>query len=561
MFSHTTKLIGAASAVAFTFTLGVAAEPAKKAPSSGGGAINLKLSDYIQTVMRRNETIQGQILGAEASRRKYRAEFGVFEPELVGSAQRVRNKRPNTVEQRRNLQGVEVLDETNNLYDVGLETLVPTGAKIRLGYTLSDLNNNLRAPGDTTADTIANPTGHTHEYQSFVGATLTQPLLKNAGWGATLANIRLAALDSDAAFQDYRRQLMVTLSQAESAYWNLYLAQEQVRFLGESVALAETIRKDASEKAKAGKGAELDVLEAESGLALRRTKQNEAQQKYAEAVGQVLTYAGTPPAPGDNRIHAADRPASGGVPLSYHDSCRTAFDLNPDYQIQKSKVEEAGLKVGVAKNQALPEFNLKGSYGFNGLGDSPSQAWDDQQSQDFPSWSFGVEFRIPITGGVRGRNETAAARLAYQQSQLALHGLGSQLSNAINNAISKVQTSRASVRDYETTVNFNENLLKTQIARLEAGKIEARRVLEVEAQLFEARQSLAEARVQYERALIELSLAEGSILKHRNVELTRNELRTKTKAMLKDKQLVIDESPVPVQKDFQFAPARCVLRD
>ena len=57
----------------------------------------------------------------------------------------------------------------------------------------------------------------------------------------TLANLRLTALESDIAFQEYRRQLMLTLSQAESAYWNLYYAQEQLRFFKESISVAESI--------------------------------------------------------------------------------------------------------------------------------------------------------------------------------------------------------------------------------------------------------------------------------------------------------------------------------
>src|SRR5687767_3005752 len=101
-----------------------------------GNEVRLTLKDYLRMVLEKNETIQAQLLATEASHQRALAEHGAFEPEFAGSAQHVRNKRPNTVEQQRNLAGVPVLDERNDLYDAGIEALTKTGAKVRLGYAL-----------------------------------------------------------------------------------------------------------------------------------------------------------------------------------------------------------------------------------------------------------------------------------------------------------------------------------------------------------------------------------------------------------------------------------------
>src|SRR4029077_21090690 len=151
---------------------------------------------------------------------------GAFEPDWVSSILREANKRTNNTQQQAAQGGQFLFSERNTIYDTGIESLVPTGGKIRLGYTLSDLVNNVNP-----LPFFQSPTNKfIQEYQTFVGVTLTQPLLKNAGFGATLAKTRLAALESDVAFQQYRRQLMLTISGAEAAYWNLYFAQEQSRF-------------------------------------------------------------------------------------------------------------------------------------------------------------------------------------------------------------------------------------------------------------------------------------------------------------------------------------------
>ncbi len=494
------------------------AEPSK-------GKKPLKLDDYLRMVVERNETIQAQLFGTESSRQRALAERGAFEPEWVSSATREANKRRNTTEQQRNLAGVPILDERNNRFDSAIEQLTPTGAKIRLGYTLNNFNNNL-GPVSVTGSTRSD------EWQGFAGATVTQPLLKN-GWGAaSLAALRIGAINSESAFQEYRRQLMVTLSQAEAAYWGVYFAQEQSRFLDESVSVAESILHDSREKLKAGKGSELEVLEAEAGIALRHTKRNEAQQRSSEAMSQLLVHSGQTPGDQPGGYVAIDDPNLVLPHAGYEESWRSAVELNPDYLMQHKKLEEALVRLGFAKNQRLPELNLKGSAGLNGLGLSAGDAWDETTSGDFPSWSIGAEFRLPLGGGIRGRHELEAMRATVLQTQFQLQGMETQIANALNNTLKKLRITRATIDDYDTMVRFNERLLKTERERLLVGKVEGHRVLEVEAGLFEVKQGMADARVQLRRAAIELYLAEGSTLKRRGMEFTPNDLRDQTRRLL-----------------------------
>jgi len=227
----------------------------------------LALKEFLDSVLERNESLQIRLLEVRIAQKRLKAESGVFEPELLLGYDRVENKRENTAEQRRS-SGVTVFEERNNIYTSGLEGLIPTGGKIRLGSTLSDLRNNLQDP--ILGMIYTNKPGE--EYLSFAGISLTQPLLKNAWFSSAMANIRLAGLVGDVAFQEYRRQLMIVITTAEAAYWNLFLSQEQVRFFRESVQLSESLVKDNEERLRTGRGSELEVLEARSGVALRRTK-------------------------------------------------------------------------------------------------------------------------------------------------------------------------------------------------------------------------------------------------------------------------------------------------
>lgn len=522
---------------------------AQSVTNANNAATNsLRLNQFIQTVLQRNESIQLRLLEMEITRRRSQAEYGAFEPDLVIAASREENKRENTAEQRRSLR-VDFFEEENNVYRTGIEGLVPSGAKIRLGYTMRDLNNNLQDPR-LASGTISTNGPKIDEYQTFAGFNITQPLLKGFGTVNTYANIRLAALASDVAFQEYRRQLMETIATAEAAYWNLFMMQEQVKFFRESVAVAQGIVQDNRVRAEAGRGAELEVLEAEAGLALRQTKLAEAQQKRNEAQLQIMTLSSDPALAPHPVVEVADQPALDAATPEFLRSADAAFDLNPDYQSQLRKIKQENIRLAYAKNQRLPQLDLSASYGLNGLGESVSESHEDIERQSFPSWSIGFELHIPLGGGIRARNEFAAAKLRKEQALIALKQIETQIINAVQAAIQKVQSARDAVENNQKVVVFHQSLLKTQLERLDVGKVESRKVLEVDAALFESRNAVLDATVQYERANLELELVQGATLKSRALDFSKEELRNRTKAFLQERRVV----KMPVSKK-SMAPA------
>ena len=512
----------------------------------------LTLQRFLQLVLQRNEDVQLRLLEMEITQRRFKAEHGAFEPDFVLGASREENERENTAEQRRSLR-VNVFDEQNNVYRAGLEGLVPGGARIRLGYTMRDLNNNLQDPR-LAPGTITTNGAKVDEFQSFAGINLTQPLLKNFGLKASLANIRLAALGSDIAYQEYRRRLMETIATAEAAYWNLFMAQEQVRFFRESAALAESILADNRVRLEAGVGSELEVLEAEAGVALRQTRLAEAEQKRKEAEMHVMTLYSDSAFSAHPVVEAVDRPVlAPGLP-EFLESAEAAFELNPDYQAQQKRIRQEDIRLAYARNQRLPQLDLFASYGLNGLGDSPSASHDDLERRSFPSFSAGFELHVPLAGNIKARNEHAAAKLRKEQALLSLKQVETQIINAIQTAVQKIHSARNAVDNNQRVVAFHENLLKTQLERLEVGRVESRKVLEVEAALFESRNAVLDAMVQFERARLELELVQGAILKARKLDYSQEELQDRT-AMLLLEQRMEPEFPQFMQALYANPPA------
>jgi len=482
----------------------------------------LTLPEMVQMVLDHNESVQVRILEAEIGRRTLDSEKGIFEPQITGSIERVDSVRPNNAQQIASLgfSAQPFLKERNTLYNSGIEFLTPIGTKLRGGLTIRELNNNIQQNG--------------REMETFLGATITQPLLKNFGQDATLARIRLAAVASDIAFQEYRKQLMIVISQAESAYWDLYLMQEQQDIAAQSIDVAERILKDAEARKEVGKGAQVDVLQASAAVSQKRAKFAESRHRVIESVSRMTSYYLDAVVLTNAVVLAVDRPEMLPVSLDQYANTQDAFSSNPDYLIRQQRLKQDEVRLKYAKNQRLPQLDAKGAYGINGLGKTSASSFDMVDDFRAPVWSLSVELSVPLLGGIKEKNELAAAKVGRTRSMVAVQEAAVQITSALAAALSKVRTFEENMVNHEDVAKDLEQLLNAQIDKFEAGSLESRWVLETLDKLDDARAIVIEDRVQYRRALLELELIRGATLRSRNLEVTKAELSNKIRSVLED---------------------------
>lgn len=498
---------------------GAVADDASNSPAQ----MDLRLVDIQQMVMRQNDEIQMRLYDAEASERMYRAERGIFEPNFVGGVNYSDLTRPNDRQQTAQLGffARNIYLEQNTTYNSAIEFLLGTGAKIRTGYLLREMNNNIGAPEDNPRKWVGK------QYESFAGINLTQPLLKN-GWSATSAKIRMAAISSKIAFQEYRRQILLVMAGAEAAYWDLRLSQDQTRIGAASLEVAEKILRDNKARAEVGKSSELEVIQAQAGVADRKARFDQARQTSFDYASKLSTLYSRTTTPGAPLPRAVDQPVLVDEPLQAIESYEAAFKQNPDYLIRREQVEQEHLRVSYMKNQRLPQLDLQSSFGLNGLGNSPGASWNDWTHRDYPTWSVGAEFRVPLGGGIKEKNELAAAKLGKMRALTGLKEAEVQLFNLIDASTRKIQLYRNNVTNALAVVDFTEKLLKTQMDRLAVGTTDSKTVLETEDKLREARISVVENMVMERKAHLELETARGSLLASRDSEIdlihTRNQM-------------------------------------
>ena len=495
-----------------------------------GVTSSVTLKEMLDLVLAHNESLQVKILEAQIGQKTYESEKGIFEPHVVGSVERNESRRENNTQQLLSLgfSPTAEFSERNTLYHGGLQLLAPTGARIDAGYNLRELSNSLQQGGK-------------REYETFVGLNISQPLLKNFGPGATMARLRIAALGSDIAFQEYRRHLMLLVAQVESSYWDLYLAQEQERLSEESVTLSRKILEDNRARSEVGLSTELEVLQAQAQLVLRQTRNNEARLKVFEQGKRLSAFYSDAGIRTGVFFRVIDKPEVHEFELTPFNNYQMAFSLNPDYWIRMRQVDQEVIKVKYAGNQRMPQLDLKGSYGFNGLGSSAGASLDRLSDTTHPAWTLGVEMRIPITGGIRERKDLEAAELARKRALANLKDAESQIAGSLDSGIQRVKTFLKMVESYQSMVDIHQKLLDAQLAQLEVGHIDTRSVMETEEKLFESKVSVIERLVLYRKSLLELELARGSTLQARGLEVRRGQLERTTLAALREPKMSNEE--------------------
>jgi len=488
--------------VFFTVCLVVSAQ-------EGGPAVTrLSLEEFRSAVMAPNQHLAARRLDAEIGRVQARGERWVLEPALVSGVGRSRTERQNTVEQGLS-QNAPVFIEDVDSASTGVEGRLPIGTTYWLGASLDNRSNNL------TNAWVRTP--FSDEYLGFAGVRVTQPLNKGAGRGSVLARIRIADIAARVSHQELRKQTMFVASRAEVAYWNLALAQHLLGLRNDSVRIAEQVLNDNRERVRAGKMAEDEVLEAEAGLARRRSQASEAAQMVFAMSNMVRSFLSG--SPGDSALFAAaDVPGMDALDADFSAAMTTALSGHPDYLSLQEVLDQEDVRVVYSEAQRWPQIDLTASYGLNGIGETMTDAFDQMGDAEFKAWSVGLEIRIPLGGGLREQSELAAARLRRRQALLELKNAETEIGNALDTAMRQVGATHEQAGHQQRTVEFYARLLESEMGRLEAGRSDSRRVLQVEQELVDARIASFQSLVDHRRAWLDWELAQGIFLDVRRLE-------------------------------------------
>jgi len=344
--------------------------------------------------------------------------------------------------------------------------------------------------------------------QSSIFVGFQQQLLNGFGRSVNTRNIRIAKNNRKIADWAFAQQVITTVTNTITAYWELVFARENVQVQQQAVTVAEKLYNDNKKQLEIGTMAPLDVTRAESELATDRqnlivaqTIQLQDQQNLKNAISK------DPLAPNliELEIIPTDKPTPPAAieAASFEESIREAFSKRPELQEQLLNLTNAGIDVRATRNALLPIATLSAQYGTVGLsGNQPKLgapvAGVGTQLVDAngnPVNVFIPTSTVPVVGTARGGFSDATSSLFHNNFPDYLVSLNVQI--PIRNRSAQADNGRALLlqRQLETQMQQLKNAalldvrntfiaLEQDRARVEA----ASKARELQQQTFDAEQ-------------------------------------------------------------------------
>ncbi|HWP39517.1 MAG TPA: TolC family protein [Tepidisphaeraceae bacterium] len=365
-------------------------------------------------------------------------------------------------------------------------------------------------------------------WENEVVLEVTQPLLRDFGNEINRARITINRNNQRISLLDFRKQLEETATDIERTYWQLVAAERAVR-INERL-LDETYRTaDILFKRRGQDVTRVQLSQANASIEQRRATLIRAKARVRDLSDQLKRLMNDPQMPVSSGvlILPANAPLEEPVHFDLQDQINTALENRFELGQQQLRIDSASVAAKVGKNNLLPQLNLIGSLGIQGLDQDLGEAVEDQLNYRNQNYTIGIQFEIPI--GNR------AARAIYQRALLQRQQAIEQYRNLIEQIALDVKTA---LREVDTTW---EEMVATRQARFAAEDallaIEQREAggealtptfvqlkLDTQERLAQARTAEVEAISNYNIAIARLEQAKGTLLRYNNIVMEEEKL-------------------------------------
>lgn len=465
-------------------------------PSASSASLApLTLEECIARAMQKNFDLKIQGYSTEQSREALTIAEAEYVPTFTAAAEK---------------SGYQTyLSDQNQNYGetrVGVTQKLTTGATVNLS---SSVNRTKYSP-ISTSGTI-NPA-----YDADMSLSVSQPLLKGAGLAVNRATIERAKIGVNRAGLDFQNQVLSVVRNVEAAYYNLCFAREQLNVRNGSLHLAETLFDEANVRRQAGVSTELDVLQAEVGVANARKNVISAEQAVHDNEDTLMTLIGQFElgAP----IGDVSFPAYVNQAPSFDVSYKLAHDRHPELLSTQAAIKQYELDRTTAKNGKLPTLNLDGAVGYNTEEKSFSRSLNELPGSDGYTWQVGLSVSVPW-GLKAERARYRSATSVLHQAEAQLQQQEQSLMAQVRAAVRAVDTNTESVAIAAKATELATRQYELEKAKFSLGTSTARRVLEAQDDLENARVSELQAQVDLRSAVSDLRRLEGSSIEKYSIAL------------------------------------------
>lgn len=409
----------------------------------------------------------------------------------------------------------------------GLRGVVPwLGAEYKLAYDAARTETNSRVAQLSP------------QYRTGLHGELKIPLLRNLIWNKPWTTVHAARAAYQAENEKFRGALMDTVLEIEKAYWNLIATAEKKRVAEKSLETARALLHQSEIQYEVGVISRVEVTEAKAGVAEREVNLIRAENTYRSAQDQLLhlTMAQELRASPVLAIEATDELGQyTPYTIDLEVALQKANENRPQLAASEYDMRRLEFVLKHAKNQRLPQLDVYGRYGYEGLAgsanpdalsppvaglpDNYSDSHDDFFHRDGSrQWATRGTFSIPL-GNRTASHQVNKTEFELRKAQTQHRYLEQKIVLEVRDAVRNLQSALEGIEAAERRRVAAEEQLRAEKLRLENGESTPFDVLQRERDLVAAESEKIAALQLYRNSDASLDYAQGTILKNRDIRL------------------------------------------
>jgi outer membrane protein len=478
-----------------------------------GNARDMHLDECIDLALQNNLNIEYNRYQPLLREESFRAANGVYDFTLTSDVNYRKSESPVTDLLRRELLGIDTYKNTDYNFTIGVSKYLPTGGDVSISF------DNDRIATNTNA---FNPT-----FEGAMNVSFTQPLWQNFSIDSSRRSIILASKDRTMSDIDFESQVSDTLTNVETAYWDLVNAIESQKISIQSRELAVIQFRDNQKRVEIGTLAPITVTQTRAEVARQEQAVIAAEAAIIQAenlLKSLLVKDPKDPVWGQVII-PVDQPNIPDKIVTLDEALESAYKNRPELRSLVVQLEKNNIDIRYFANQTKPQLNFVATYTAPGvagpniqspvldnngnpvLDPSGNPVMQDTEftgrlgavykqvfKQNFPNYSVALNLQYPL-GNHTAKANLAIARLTKNQNETLQR--------------QTLQNIRLEVINFIQTVEVNRRSLDTAVVarQFQAGLSTNYEVLQTQRDLAQALASELSARIDLKKAIVNLQKA------------------------------------------------------
>lgn len=367
-----------------------------------------------------------------------------------------------------------------------------------------------------------------------------QHLLEGMSLASNRRFLSIARNNREIADEAFRQQVIFTVTQIETLYWNLVTAYEDQKAKERTLTSAQQLEANNRRQVQAGTLAQIEIVNAQAQVAASQQALITSQinlQLQQLLMRNAITRNENDPVLATANVVPTDRmqlPPSESV-LPTQDLVNEALQRRPELAQARIDLTNRTISKRSAKNALLPTVDFVANYGGTGLSGEANPNFTTAAgtptavqnggytdaltaTTSHPTYFAGFSVNIPI------RNRAAQAdqirsELEYRQAEVRLQQLQNSIAIDVRNAQFAVQQNRAAVDAAIQAREYAAQSLDAEQKKLAQGLSTTYNVLTQLSNLSTAESNLVNAMSAYEQSRLQLDVVTGRTLEALGVQI------------------------------------------